>query len=443
MDILTEIYRIKQVMGLITEQAVKKIQGSFNSTTGDAAHNFNEFESKIDAALSEFYSRGINPKIQSIEVTISKINDNSFKTTYSADIGESNDGKAWMGFASRGSYGNRYVERANGQIDGTENKDGRTLDEKLKSFGAVDIEKIYTYRNADVPVLQYFYQFTKEDKKPHPTNNQAPIQSVRDTSQVVNSTTPQNAPNTNNTQVNTATTSPTATVNTGVLIVDTLEEGQPGDPYVYIKNEDGDFLTYKCGKTNERCPDLSIDLYSVPWINVTKKLKDNPTSDKYKNAEEAIRTSIYKEGTPTPEEETTPTPTKQNILNKFRDYYYSTYLWYINSSYSAEITRKPVKPTYKGQIKLGSESVEINLVGDVSSTPPGITVGAQLFTKIMDNFKTKKVNVDGIEYELKAYNTDAILPASSIFKRDTTGYVGDIKAENEIKSRKLGIYKVE
>ena len=450
MDILTEIYRIKQVMGLITEQAVKKTQGSFNSTTGDAAHNFNEFESKIDAALSEFYDRGINPKIQSIEVTISKINDNSFKTTYSADIGESNDGKAWMGFTSRGSYGATYVQRANGQIDGTNNEDGRTLDEKLKSIGAVDIEKIYTYHNPDVPVLQYFYQFTKEDKKPHPTNNQATIQSVRDTSQVVNTTTPQNAPNTNNTQVTTATSTPTATasVNTGVLIADTLKEGQPGDPYVYIKNEDGDFLTYKCGKTNERCLELSTNLYSVPWINVTKKLAENPTSDKYKNAEEAIKISIYKEDSPSPAEETepeetTPTPTKQNILNKFRDYYYSTYLWYIKSSYSAEITRKPVKPTYKGQIKLGSESVEINLVGDVSSTPPGITVGAQLFTKIMDNFKTKKVNVDGIEYELKAYNTDAILPASSIFKRDTTGYVGDIKAENEIKSRKLGIYKVE
>ena len=450
MDILTEIYRIKQVMGLITEQAVKKIQGSFNSTTGDAAHNFNEFESKIDAALSEFYGRGINPKIQSIEVTISKINDNSFKTTYSADIGESNDGKAWMGFTSRGSYGATYVQRANGQIDGTNNEDGRTLDEKLKSIGAVDIEKIYKYHNPDVPVLQYFYQFTKEDKKPHPTNNQATIQSVRDTSQVVNTTTPQNAPNTNNTQVNTSTSTPTATASTniGTLVATTLEEGQPGDPYVYIKNEDGDFLTYKCGKTNERCPDLSTNLYSVPWINVTKKLAENPTSDKYKNAEEAIKISIYKEDSPSPAEETepeetTPTPTKQNILNKFRDYYYSTYLWYINSSYSGQITRKPVKPTYKGQIKLGSEFVEINLVGDVSSTPAGITVGAQLFTKIMDKFKTKKVTVDGVQYELKAYNTDAILPASSIFKRDTTGYVGDIKAENEIKSRKLGIYKVE
>lgn len=345
MDILTEIYRIKQVMGLITEQAVKKIQGSFNSTTGDAAHNFNEFESKIDTALSDFYGRGINPKIQSIEVTISKINDNSFKTTYSADIGESNDGKAWMGFTSRGSYGATYVQRANGQIDGTNNEDGRTLDEKLKSIGAVDIEKIYTYHNPDVPVLQYFYQFTKEDKKPHPTNNQATIQSVRDTSQVVNSTTPQNAPNTNNTQVTTATSTPTATASTniGTLVATTLEEGQPGDPYVYIKNEDGDFLTYKCGKTNERCPDLSTNLYSVPWINVSQKVRDG-AGEKYVTAETAIKTSIYKEGSITPaEEETTPeNDINLKIKKAFRNKYYKYLIDVIKSRLTEyKVTKKP------------------------------------------------------------------------------------------------------
>ena len=451
MDILTEIFRIKQVMGLITEQAVKKIQGSFNSTTGDAAHNFNEFESKIDAALSEFYSRGINPKIQSIEVTISKNNNNSFTTTYSADIGESNDGKAWMGFTSRGSYGQGYVERAEGQIDGTNNEDGRSLVEKLKSIGAVEIEKIKTYENRAVPVLQYFYQFTKEDKKPHPTNNQATIQSVRDTSQVVNSTTPQNAPNTNNTQVTTANSSPTslATVQSSEdLDIDTIRDGEHGDPYVYIKNKAGDFLTFKCGKKDENCPYLRTNPNTVKWINVSQKVRDG-AGEKYVTAETAIKTSIYKEGSITPAEEetepeeTTPTPTKQDILNKFRDYYYSTYLFYINSKYSGKITKNPVKPTYKGQIDSYDNLYDINLVGDFSSTPSGLTVDIQLFINMMKHFITKKVNVGNVQYELKAYNSDAILPASSIFKRHSTGYVGDIKAENEIKIKKLGIYKVE
>lgn len=243
-------------------------------------------------------------------------------------------------------------------------------------------------------------------------------------------------------QTNNSVIQPTNTsANIGTLVAGTLQEGQPGDPYVYIKNEAGDFLTFKCGKTNERCPNLSTDLYSIAWINVTKKLEENPNSDKYKNAEEAIRTSIYNGSSPTPEE-TASTPTNQDILRKFRNLFYSTCLSFIKSKYSVEVTNWPATPNYKGKIKLGSESVEINLIGVVSSTPPGITVDAQLFTKIMDNFTTKPVEVGGVKYELKSYNTDAISPASSIFKRDSTGYIGDIKAENEIKSRILGIYKV-
>ena len=484
MDILTEIYRIKQVMGLITEQAVKKIQGSFNSTTGDAAHNFNEFESKIDAALSEFYGRGINPKIQSIEVTISKINDNSFKTNYSADIGESNDGKAWMGFTSRGSYGDRYVERADGQIDGSENKDGRTLDEKLKSFGAVDIEKIYTYRNADVPVLQYFYQFTKEDKKPHPTNNQAPIQSVRDTSQVVNSTTPQNAPNTNNAQVNTSTSTPTATVNTGVLIAGTLEEGQPGDPYVYIKNEDGDFLTYKCGKTNERCPDLSTNLYSVPWINVTQKLKVNPTSDKYKNAEEAIRTIVYKEGTPTPEEEEiTPTPDEEItyedydffiISRYFRDLYYqflikniqeymktnrNTYTMYkypdlLGDSIGCPFGEGLCKVDYKLGFKdSNNEKIiwkldlnKIFIYDKNNNFKQSNNIGDTMINKSIDSFiseiVSKGITIEDNNYKIKKDPINAVMGLSYVFDLDETNkHAANTKVQDLIRGKGFSIHK--
>lgn len=486
MDILTEIFRIKQVMGLITEQAVKKIQGSFNSTTGDAAHNFNEFESKIDAALSEFYDRGINPKIQSIEVTISKINDNSFKTTYSADIGESNDGKAWMGFTSRGSYGATYVQRANGQIDGTNNEDGRTLDEKLKSIGAVDIEKIYTYHNPDVPVLQYFYQFTKEDKKPHPTNNQATIQSVRDTSQVVNTTTPQNAPNTNNTQVTTATSTPTATasVNTGVLIADTLKEGQPGDPYVYIKNEDGDFLTYKCGKTNERCPDLSTNLYSVPWINVTKKLAENPTSDKYKNAKEAIRISIYKEDLPTPgEEEITPTPDEEItsedydffiISRYFRDLYYqflitniqeymktnrNAYTMYkypdlLGDSASCPFGEGACKVDYKLGFKdSNNEKIiwkldlnKIFIYDKNNNFKDSKLIADAMINKSIDSFiseiKNKGITIEDNNYKIKKDPTNAVMGLSYVFDLDNTNkHAANTKVKDLIRGKGFSIHK--
>ncbi len=467
MDILTEIYRIKQVMGLITEQTVENIQGSFDSTTGDAAHNFKEFESKVDTTLADFYSRRINPKIYSIDVTITKNNNNSFTTTYSAEIRESDDGKAWMGFTSRGSYGQGYVERANGQIDGTENKDGKSLVEKLKAFGAVEIEKIKTYENTAVPVLQYFYQFTKEDKKPHLTNNQAPIQSVRDTNQVVNATTPQNAPNTNNTQVNTATSPSTATVNTGVLIDNTLEEGQPGDPYVYIKNEDGDFLTYKCGKTNEKCPDLRTNLYSVPWINVTKKLKDNPNSDKYKNAKEAIRISIYKEGTPTPEEEITPTPDEEItyedydffiISRYFRDLYYQFLIKniqeYMKTNYNAYTMYKypdllgdsigcPFgERLCKVDYKLGfkdsnNEKIiwkldlnKIFIYDKNNKLKQSNIIGNSTINKSIDSFiseiKSKGITIEDNNYKIKRDPENAVMGLSYVFDDDeSSSYISD------------------
>jgi hypothetical protein len=483
MDILTEIFRIKQVMGLITEQsssnlvtddvyeAIKNIESEFSATDENGkiigiAYNPRGKESNIKKAIEEtiglddwgkmdsnlkgqIYSfmfqsdsgprtrlrwlaglaQAIDPKINRTNIVDKPITDSNVQSAI----------KLIKDNINSINY-NKYMTVVKDQyknISSTINDDAN----KLKIWGPRPeaLDKLMSGESWP-DVKAWWYNEIGEPNQTTQTTN----------------TPPRNATSTNNSQSTAitpaaaATTSQTATASTniGTLVDTTLEEGQPGDPYVYIKNEDGDFLTYKCGKTNERCPDLSTNLYSVPWINVTQKLKVNPTSDKYKNAEEAIRTSIYKEGTPTPEEETepeetTPTPTKQNILNKFRDYYYSTYLWHINSSYSAKITRKPVKPTYKGQIKLGSESVEINLVGDVSSTPSGITVGAQLFTKIMKNFITKKVNVGNVQYELKAYNADAISPAESIFKRDSTGYVGDIKAENEIKSEKLGIYKVE
>ena len=71
-----------------------------------------------------------------------------------------------MGFTSRGSFGSDYIKRADGQIDGSENKDGRSLEEKLKSIGAGDIELIKTYLDSKVPVKQMFYQFTKPEKYP-------------------------------------------------------------------------------------------------------------------------------------------------------------------------------------------------------------------------------------------------------------------------------------
>lgn len=149
------------------QKVTKTVSGSFTSNDGDNAHNFKEFEDKLGPALKEVYDMGINPKITNITAKITKSQGGQFTTSYNATISNSNDGKAWMGFTSRGSFGPNYESRADGQINGSTNLDGRSLEEKLKTnLGAGEMEIITTYKDSSVPVKQYFVQFTKPQQYP-------------------------------------------------------------------------------------------------------------------------------------------------------------------------------------------------------------------------------------------------------------------------------------
>ena len=148
------------------------VKGSFSSTDGDDAHNFIELEKKLDQLLPQLYNQGINPKITSVTASIKK-NGNQFDTKYSVTVDKSNDGKAWMGFTARGSFGHDYQQRADGQIDGSENEDKKSLKQKLESIGAIDIEEIKgsPVEDNSVPFKEYFFQFTKVKYPPLKANN--------------------------------------------------------------------------------------------------------------------------------------------------------------------------------------------------------------------------------------------------------------------------------
>lgn len=161
------------------EAEIIPVSGTFTSNDGDTAHNFKNLEIKLTGekdqngkiktkgVLQELYDKGVNPKILELSAKIVR-KGNQFTTTYKAKVGPSNDGKAWMGFTARGSFGEGYIKRADGQMDGTENKDGRSLEDKLKGIGAGEVENIIVYEDAAVPVKQYFVQFTKpKDFPPH------------------------------------------------------------------------------------------------------------------------------------------------------------------------------------------------------------------------------------------------------------------------------------
>lgn len=146
-------------------ETTRTINGSFTSNDGDSAHNFKKLETEIGPILEDLYKQGINPKIYSVTAKITKTN-SGFSTSYQAKIKNSDDGKAWMGFTSRGSFGNDYIRRADGQISGSSNEDGRSLDAKLKGIGAGETAIIGVYEDAGVPVKQYFVQFTKPKQYP-------------------------------------------------------------------------------------------------------------------------------------------------------------------------------------------------------------------------------------------------------------------------------------
>jgi hypothetical protein len=122
-------------------------------------------------------------------------NGNTYTTTSSLTIDKSDDGKAWTGFASRGSIGYGYVNRADGQIDGSGNADGRSLEEKLKS-GADAVEFLPISNSpitiSNVELKQYFVQFTKSLKPSH-TSSKSTSQPKTQPSQPK---TQQNAPET-------------------------------------------------------------------------------------------------------------------------------------------------------------------------------------------------------------------------------------------------------
>jgi hypothetical protein len=153
------------------EEVIKKVSGKFTTNVADTAHNFKNLEDKLGPILKEMYDMGINPKITELSASITK-NGEQYTTIYRATVTKSNDGKAWMGFTSRGSIGpglirgKTYDQRADGQMDGTENKDGKSLEEKLKGIGAGEIETITVYEEPKVSVKQYFVQFTKPNEFP-------------------------------------------------------------------------------------------------------------------------------------------------------------------------------------------------------------------------------------------------------------------------------------
>ena len=189
--IITEEDRksIRSLYGL-NEQTITlphPVSDTFSSYDEDSAHRLTGLEKKIDIALEQIYNQGINPKMYDVKLKVVR-NGNTYTTTSSLTINKSDDGKAWTGFASRGAIGgDNYVNRADGQISGKENKDGRSLKERLEGIGAIEIIPILNSPITidDVQLKQYFVQFTKKQKPSHTSSKPTPQPSQQNTPETI------------------------------------------------------------------------------------------------------------------------------------------------------------------------------------------------------------------------------------------------------------------
>jgi len=94
---------------------------AFQSTTiNGVSRNVGEMNTKVAKVLYALYDAGINPTVISVEVTVK-----GPVVTWTATIDRSTDGKAWVGFSSRGSATSLAV--ANENYDGNPNTNPPTV----------------------------------------------------------------------------------------------------------------------------------------------------------------------------------------------------------------------------------------------------------------------------------------------------------------------------
>jgi hypothetical protein len=183
-----EIYRMKNMMGIITESKISlpiTISGEYtvpNSAPnkGDALHSFNRRKSdgfggymlsgnppskwssyikfnqgkSINQALQEVWNEGINPDITNLKI---QVDSRTYTVRWSATIDESEDGNAYVGVSSVGSAGGGADSRAQGQIEGM----------KRWEPGAKDYTLVLDFKNpSGIYIRQFFYKFTKPKEYP-------------------------------------------------------------------------------------------------------------------------------------------------------------------------------------------------------------------------------------------------------------------------------------
>ena len=131
MNLQEDIQRIKSMMGLLTEQT--KVLGSVLGPVGkqpisnpdlDLVHGIlgskriqDDFSERVTQSLKDWNDKGYKTDVSNIKIK-TYIKGNDIITESSCDIVESMDGNSYNEFTTRGSIGDNFDTRHDGQVDG-------------------------------------------------------------------------------------------------------------------------------------------------------------------------------------------------------------------------------------------------------------------------------------------------------------------------------------
>jgi len=163
----------QQFRRIITEQSsTVVVSGTYTANDCDELHAFQGSGGKVIGnmnvivgnKLKELYEGGMNPMVSKVDVKV-----NGMTVNWSCTISPSSDGKAWMGFTSRGAgCNNDVINRAESVSQG--NDMGTAKKKIMTTFkeSNIDIEKVndYIHKGGNNSFRQIFYRYTKPNSFP-------------------------------------------------------------------------------------------------------------------------------------------------------------------------------------------------------------------------------------------------------------------------------------
>jgi hypothetical protein len=151
------------------------VEGTFKGGNCDELHAFQNTGSKVvggmndkvRAKLEELYAQGMNPEVKEVWI---EMDAKKMEVKWKVEIAPSKDGKAWVGFTSRGSAGATAYDRAVGKAQGQDfdsvlKKVRERSNEPNAEMGLV-LDYLYNLNRkketlGKCPTRQLFYKYTK------------------------------------------------------------------------------------------------------------------------------------------------------------------------------------------------------------------------------------------------------------------------------------------